>query len=100
MRHKLSDGFLTDAEVLEVQRYAQTSLQLWMKRCMYVGALLLLSCASVLPFSKGHSLHAHAEPFGRFLVWLTVGLVMLLTYCAIMAFVSCISLRDTLKSAK
>lgn len=49
-------------------------LRLWKKRAVYATAAFFLSCAAVFPFSKGESLHAYAEPFGRILVYLTMAL--------------------------
>jgi hypothetical protein len=80
-----------------VKRYAREYQRLWVKRLMYSVALVFLSCASVLPFSKGHSLHAHAEPFGRLLVWFSLGSLLLSLYCCVRAASSWVSLREVLK---
>jgi hypothetical protein len=91
------DEALSEAEIEDVQRYARDCQRFWAKRIAYSVALLLISCASVIPFSKGHSLHAHAEPFGRLLVWLSMGLFLLCTYCAVMTVMSWVALREVLK---
>jgi hypothetical protein len=49
-------------------------LRIWKKRAIYATLVFFLSCAAVFPFSKGQSLHANAEPFGRVLVYLTMAL--------------------------
>jgi len=88
---------LSEVEIEEVQRHARDHQRSWAKRFAYSVALLLISCAAVLPFSAGHSLHAHAEPFGRLLVWLSVGLLLLCTYCAVMTVMSWVALREVLQ---
>jgi hypothetical protein len=97
MSFKRQDEPLGEAEIEDVQRYARDYQRSWVKRFAYSVALLLISCAAVIPFSKGHSLHAHAEPFGRLLVWLSVGLLVLSTYCVVMTVMSWVALREMLK---
>jgi Mn2+/Fe2+ NRAMP family transporter len=97
MTSKETDEPLDAAEVAEVKRYARGYQRLWVKRSIYSVVLLFLSCALVVPFSKGHSLHAHAEPFGRLLVVLSLGLLVLVLYCAFMAVMSWVSLREVLR---
>ena len=97
MAVKRPDEPLSEAEIEDVQRYARDCQRSWAKRFAYSIALLLISCSAVMPFSKGHSLHAHAEPFGRLLVWLSVGLFVLCTYCAVMTVTSWVALREVLK---
>jgi hypothetical protein len=73
-----SDAPLSDEEIEEVREYANERIRLWRKRAFYSVVALFLSCASVIPFSKGHYLHAHAEPFGRLFVCLS----MAFSWCA------------------
>jgi hypothetical protein len=92
------DEPLSEAEIAELKQYAREDRRVWLNRFFCSLGLLLLSCASVVPFSKGYSLHAHAEPFGRVLVWLTVGFFLLFVYCLCMIIVRWMSLRDVLKA--
>ena len=68
-----SESPLSEQEMLEVREYAKERIRLWRRHSIYSVVALLASCASVIPFSKGHSLHAHAEPFGRLLVFALYG---------------------------
>jgi hypothetical protein len=56
-------------------------LRVWRRRAVYAGAAFLLSCALVYPFSAGHVLHAHAELFGRILVYLSMALFVPCVIC-------------------
>jgi hypothetical protein len=71
----------TKEDVAAAQEDARKLLRLWKKRSLYAGSALLLSCASVVPFSKGHFLHAYAEPFGRLLVYLSMALLIPFVIC-------------------
>jgi len=97
MTARVREEPLGEAEIEDVQRYARDYQRSWAKRFAYSIVLLLISCSAVIPFSKGHSLHAHAEPFGRLLVWLSFGLFVLCTYCAVMTVMSWVALREVLK---
>jgi hypothetical protein len=74
-------------------------LRLWRKRALYSIVAFCLGCAAVAPFSKGHSLHAHAEPFGRVLVYLTMALFVWLVISVGVAINSWFFLR-ALKKGK
>jgi hypothetical protein len=88
---------LGDEDMAEVRQYARERIGLWRRRSLYSIAALLLSCASVTPFSKGHSLHAHAEPFGRLLVGLSVALFVASVFCIGLFWAACQALRDVEK---
>ena len=75
------DSPLSEQEMSEVREYAKQRIDLWRRRSIYSVLALLASCASVIPFSQGHSLHAHAEPFGRLLVLLSMGLLVVSVLC-------------------
>jgi len=88
---------LSDEEMAEVREYASERIGLWRKRSLYSIVACLLSCASVIPFSKGHSLHAHSEPFGRLLVYLSMALFVLCVYCTGLLWSAWQALRDVEK---
>jgi hypothetical protein len=92
-----SERPLSDHEMLEVRQYARERIGLWRKRALYSTVALLLSCASVIPFSKGHSLHAHAEPFGRLLVYLSMALLVVFVLCTGFFYSAWQALRDVEK---
>jgi hypothetical protein len=91
---------LSDEEIVEVRQYARERIGLWRQRSLYSVVALLLSCASVIPFSKGHSLHAHAEPFGRLLVYLSMALLVVCVYCTGLFWSAWQALRDVEKGQK
>jgi hypothetical protein len=74
-------------------------LRLWKKRALYATVAFFLSCAAVVPFSNGQSLHAYAEPFGRILVYLTMALFAWLVISVGVAINSWLFLR-ALKKGK
>ena len=84
---------LSEEELVEVREY----IGRWRKRSFYSTVALLLSCASVIPFSKGHSLHAHSEPFGRLLVHLSMALLFVWVFCTVMFWNARQALRDVEK---
>jgi hypothetical protein len=88
---------LSDGEMEEVRQYAKGRIGLWRRRSLYATIALGLSCASVIPFSKGHSLHGHAEPFGRLLVLLSMALLVVFVYCTGLLWSAWQALRDVEK---
>jgi hypothetical protein len=76
-----SDSPLSDQDMLEVRQYAKERIGLWRKRSIYSTVALLLSCASVYPFLKGHPLHEHWESFGKYLVLLSMALWVAFVLC-------------------
>lgn len=76
------DPPLTEAELAAVRQSAMLRVRLWTKRTVYSAIGLLMSCTSVVPFSGGHSLHAHWGPIGRLVVYLSMGLLVVFVYCA------------------
>jgi hypothetical protein len=88
---------LSDEELVGVREYARERIGRWRKRSLYSIVALLLSCVSVIPFSKGHSLHAHAEPFGRLLVYLSMALLVVCVYCTGLFWSAWQALRDVEK---
>jgi hypothetical protein len=87
---------LSDEEMIEVRQYASERISLWRKRALYSISGLLLSCASVIPFSKGHFLQAHAE-FGRLLVYVSMALFVACVFCVGLFWSAWQALRDVEK---
>jgi hypothetical protein len=83
-----------EEDVAHARENAGRRLRLWRRRSLYSMAALILSCAFVIPFSKGHFLHAHAEPFGRLLVYLSMALLIVFVYCTGLLWGARRSLRD------
>jgi membrane protease YdiL (CAAX protease family) len=76
-----SENPLSDQEMLEVKQFAEEHIGLWRKRSIYSPVALLLSCATVYPFLKGHPLHEYWEPFGKYLVLLSMAMLVVLVLC-------------------
>ncbi len=72
--YKMDQPNPSKAERAGARKDAEDYLRVWRKRALYTTMAFVLSCASVVPFSKGQPLHAYAEPFGRILVYLTMAL--------------------------
>src|SRR5271168_5190176 len=89
-----SEDPLNDEEVGEVRQYANERIRLWKRRSVYSGLAFFLSCASVGPFLDGHSLHAYWQLFGKYLVLLSMGLLVVFVYCAAFWYNAWAALRD------
>ena len=53
---------------------------------IFSGIALFLSSSAVVPFLYGHSLHAHAEPFARYLIYLSEASLVVFVLCAAWAW--------------
>lgn len=92
-----TSGPLSEEELTEVREYANERISLWKKRSVYAGIALFLGCASVDPFLYGHSLHIYWESFGKYLVLLAMGLLVVFVYCAGLWYSAWVALRDVMK---
>jgi hypothetical protein len=81
MIYDTTESPLSDDELVEVKQNAQVRFDLWRKRGLYSTGALLLGCAFVYPFLKGHSLHSHWESFGKYLLFLPMVLLLVFLYC-------------------
>jgi hypothetical protein len=84
--YDLDEPLPSKEELAAAQGEARELMRLWKRRVFYSLAAFFISCASVIPFSKGFFLHDHAEPFGRILVYLSMGLLIPLVICSTIAF--------------
>jgi hypothetical protein len=84
----------SESELLAVRQNASLRLSVWKRRSIYSAIGLVLSCTSVAPFSEGYSLHAYAEPFGRILVYLSMGLLVVFVYCCALMLGAWNAFRD------
>jgi hypothetical protein len=50
------------------------------RKAIYATLAFLLSCSSVVPFLYGHSLHKYWDVFGKYLVLLSMGLLLPFLY--------------------
>jgi hypothetical protein len=81
MIYDTTESPLSDDEFVAVKQNAQVGLSLWQRRSLYSTGALVLSCGLVYPFLEGHSLHSHWESFGKYLLFLPMGLLLVFLYC-------------------
>ena len=84
-------------EIAKAGQNANQLLRSRLKQATYSVLALFLCCASVVPFSEGHSLHSHAEPYGRILVYLAMGLLTPFVICVGRAINAWLFVRDMRK---
>src|SRR5437660_1152971 len=78
------DGYPSDEDPIAVKNNAFDRVRRCKKRFIASSVCFLLSCASVIPFSKGHSLYVYAEPVGRLLVYLSLAFFVVFLYCGLL----------------
>jgi hypothetical protein len=94
MLYDMNDTSETKEEVAAAQQSARQQLRVWKKRALYAGGALLLSCASVTPFLAGHPLHSHWESFGKYLILLSMALLLPFVLCTGVAINSWVYLHN------
>jgi hypothetical protein len=72
---------LSEEEVQAVRKNAELRLRLWRTRSVYSLAGLFLACVAVAPFLAGHSLHSYWNSVGKYLVLVSMGLLVVALYC-------------------
>jgi hypothetical protein len=72
---------LSEEERLEAAADASSRFLLWRRRAFIATFLFFLSCASVVPFLAGHSLHSYWNVVGKYLVLLSMALLLGFVYC-------------------
>jgi len=77
---------------------ARTRFRTWRLRSLYSAVGLFITCAFVVPFLYGHSLHSYWDSFGRFLILVAMALLVVLVYCTGLLWGAWLSLRDLQKS--
>jgi hypothetical protein len=92
-----SESPLSNQEVLEVRQYAKERIGIWRRRSLYSAVALLLSCASVYPFLKGNPLHEYWESFGKYLVLLSMAMLVVFVLCTGLFYSAWQALRDVEK---
>lgn len=71
----------SEEELAEIKYGAEKDLHRWKKRAFYATAAFVLSCASVVPFLYGNPLHVYWESFGKYLVLLSMALLLPFGMC-------------------
>lgn len=90
----VTDESFTPEELFEAKEHAIERLRLWRRRWIFSAIALFLSCACVTPFLYGHSLHKYWEVFGKYLVLISMGLLLPFVYCAGLFWGAWVAVRD------
>jgi hypothetical protein len=96
--YNMDEPPLSEEELAVARHDASKLLRLWKKRAVFSTAALFLSCASVSPFLYGHPLHAHWNSFGKYLVLLSMALLIPCVVCVGVAINSWSYLRNLERS--
>jgi hypothetical protein len=92
-----AEGSLSNEELVEARQYARELIGLRRKRSIYSTVALLLSCAFVYPFLKGHTLHNYWESFGKYLILVSMALLVVWVYYTGLWWSAWQALRDVEK---
>jgi hypothetical protein len=68
-------------EIRAAREEARKRLSLWRKRASYSTASFFLSCALVYLFLAGQALHAYWMSVGRWLLLLSMAMLLVFVYC-------------------
>jgi hypothetical protein len=88
------EGPLNEKELAAVRQNARERLGLWRRRSFYSTGAFLLSCLLVYLFLDGSPLHAYWESFGKYLILLSMALLLVFVYCTALLWGSWRALRD------
>ena len=88
---------LTDEEMLRDRQLAAEQIAVWRRRSLASTAALLLTCAFIYPFLKGHPLHAHWESFGKYLIFVAMALLIVFSLCTGFFYIAWQALQDAKK---
>ena len=95
--YNLDEPEPSEEEIAGAKQDAKEYLRLWKTRAFYASAAFFLGCASVTPFLYGHPLHAYWESFGKYLVLLSMALLIPFVLCVGIAINSWFLLRSMRK---
>jgi hypothetical protein len=85
---------LSKEETAALIESAKVWLRVWKKRALYSTTAFFLSCACVVPFLDGYPLHAYWNSFGKYLVLLSMALLLPFVLCVVVAIQVWIDLRN------
>jgi Na+/melibiose symporter-like transporter len=88
---------LSSEEMAELRQYARERIDLWLKRAFYATTALLVSCGLLYPFLKGHPLHRYWDAFGKYLIFVSMILLVVFIWCTGFCYSAWQALRDVEK---
>jgi hypothetical protein len=68
-------------EMLAVMDHARQRLKLWRRRGLLSSLIFALCCGSVYPFLEGSPLHSYWDMIGKYLVLLSMAMLLVFVYC-------------------
>jgi hypothetical protein len=95
--YNLDEPPLTKEDLQAAREYANGLLGVWKRRALVATVAFFLSCASVVPFLYGHSFHAYWYSFGKYLVLLSMALLIPFVICVGIAINSWVYARNLQK---
>jgi len=69
-------------------------VKIWKRRSLLSGAALLATCGAIAQFLVGHWLHDYWDSFGKYLIPLALGLMIVCLYCTLLLVGAWSSLRE------
>lgn len=85
---------LSKEELGDVREAASECIRFWQMRSFLSAGALLLSCAFVYPFLKGNFLHRYWDGFGKYLILVSMTLLVVFVLCTGMFWSARQALRD------
>ena len=95
-----SDGPLSDQEMLEVQQYAKERISLWRRRSIRSIVAFLLSCLGTYTSLQGHPPHEYWGAFGKYLVFVSMAMLVVFVFCRGFFYSACRALRKVEKGQR
>lgn len=88
---------LSADEIEAVRQNARQRLALWKRRGIYSTVIFFVSCACVFPFLEGHFLHTYWDSFGKYLILVSLALLLVFVYCTSLWWGAWRALKDVEK---
>jgi hypothetical protein len=85
---------MSEPEGKAAQQNARMRLRVRRRSALYSTGAFLLNCASIYPFLDGHSLHPYWESFGKYLILLSLALMLASLYSVLLLWGAWRLLRD------
>jgi hypothetical protein len=88
---------LTPEEIGEIRNFAENLLRKQKKRALIATSSFITSCLAVAPFLAGNPLHFYWETVGKYILLLSMGLLIPFGVCVGWAWSAWVYVRDVRK---
>lgn len=95
--YEFDEESLSHAEVAQIQATAKQLLQKQKTRALVATGAFVASCALVAPFLAGNPLHHYWDAMGKYILLLSMGLLIPFVICVGWAWSAWIYVRDLRK---